>query len=633
MGKELTTGNGNVVPNPYEDEVKKHLPRSGDIYVERNPSRNGFHVLRLKERSGEEGSYRWTYENLVGEYYSKTIGEDSLRNYYRPLLNGYEEILSLAEKTVEGKADEVATLIGAGENEKQETSSEELMATESPEHIKAMLDSSQRLQNKLEEIRLMTDILIEAKKAELEAKLQEMDKYLSVINEKVSALVKVISVLNIYTGRTVDLHLINEGDAASPKEPLSLRQRIIFMDEELCVHLDYEADYKDIPTFFEWLKEPKNRDIVIPEPRSIVTLKPKRFNMDYRSGDYTYDKIRNEWNKHTYILLRNGDNLWWAESEDLEVWDWAFPHEDFEEAFQKSLEKDRSFVDSRIKQHEAVKYRITKYMTFIQGLLDQRPDIIGTTSVRPNLLKLTGVRLIRDDENLIGTGRKPWGEFVKEKNASIHRGTRIVYIAGKAWDKQYYDHRQCADSGGFLKFYFNRYSWPDMPSSGIYNADTVEVVDHYEKGNAVKRTYEHLIFRYSPGDTVFDRSTLEEHERKNKISWVFSPRYVINYDAVTLEELRGYLEDRTLRPDFASMLTLLKEVLRQKEREMRDEDAFKHLLSEDILRETGSRPDKTTINEAVDWWKGKVIFSRPLRSDDAKAWRMIRSRILKQDKN
>jgi len=29
----------------------------------------------------------------------------------------------------------------------------------------------------------------------------------------------------------------------------------------------------------------------------------------------------------------------------------------------------------------------------------------------------------------------------------------------------------------------------------------------------------------------------------------------------------------------------------------------------------------------VEWWKGKVIFTRPLRQDDAKAFRMIKDRL------
>ena len=630
MSADLITGNNDSVPNPYEEEVAGHVPCPGDVYVDKNPSCNGYHVFRLKERSGEEGSYQWTFECLVGEYSSECISEGALHRYYRPLLNGYDEVLRLAEMTLEGKAADVASLVGAGVDRDRETTSEDLMATESPEHIRALLDSSQGLQNKMEEIQLVCDILIEAKKAELDARLREMDKYLSAVKDKVSAIVKVISVLNIYTGRTVDLHLITDGDGAAPDEPLALRQRIIFMDEELCVHLDHEADYTDVPAFFEWLKEPANRDVVIPEPRSIVTLKPKRFGMDYRSGDSLYDRLRNKWNRHTYILLRNGDNLWWAESDDLEVWDWAFPHENFEEAFQESLRKDHHFVDSRIKEHDAVKFRITKYMTFIQGLIDQRPDIIGTVSVRPNLLKLTGIRLVRDDENLIGTGRKPWEEFLKEKNASIRRGTRIVYVAGKYWNGESH-YGKCADSGGFVKYYTYAYSRPAPPTTGLYSADVVETVVRHENHKPVRGPYPKLVIKYLPGDEVFDKSDWEYRERKNRVSWWFDMKYVINYDAVTLDELTGYLEDRTVRSEFASMLPLLKRVLVYKKKEMQEEDLFKRLLVSDIRKETGSEPSPEAVDSAVAWWKEKVIFSRPLNSDDTKAWKMIRARVLRQD--
>ena len=629
MSKELTDNNPGHV-NPYGKAVSEHVPVSGDVYVYRSPSGNGFATVRLKERQEKGGYYRWTFDLLTGSRWENTISEEDLKRYYRPLLNGYDEILSLAQMTLDGRAAEAAALIGAGE-EKSEPGSEALMETETPEHIKALLDTSESLENKLKEVRLMTEILIEAKKAELRERLNQMEGYLKVMGEKVKSLEKIISVLNIYTGRTVDLHAITEGEGASEEEPLSLRQRIIFMDEELCVHLDYESDYKDVNLFFEWLKEPQNRDIVIPEKRSIVALKPKRHDMNYRSGDRMWDAIQNQWNKHTYLLIRNGDNLWWAESDDLEVYDWTFPHEDFEEKFQEEIKKDRSFVDSKIKSHDNVKYRITKYMTFIQGLIDQRPDIIGKMTVRPNLLKLVGVRLIRDDENLVGTGRKPWRDFLKEKNATIRRGTRIVYIAGQWWRGETYN-RKCADSGGFVKYYSNSFSMPGPPSTGLYSADTVETVVRYEKGQPVKETFGKLVIKYLPGDEIFVKTEWDYRLRKNRVSWFFDEKFVINYDAVTLEELRGYMEDRTLRSEFASMLPLLREVLHLKVTEEEDERAFKTLLGENIHKETGKAVPPEVMDEAITWWKEKVIFTRPLRSDDKKAWSMIRNRITKQIK-
>ena len=110
------------------------------------------------------------------------------------------------------------------------------------------------------------------------------------------------------------------------------------------------------------------------------------------------------------------------------------------------------------------------------------------------------------------------------------------------------------------------------------------------------------------------------------MSWVYSDRHVLNYDAVTLGELQEYLEDRTLRKDFASLIPTLVRAKLLKLKEKRDEDAFKELLSAEILKESGSVPSAQALDEAVSWWKSKVIFTRPLRSDDRKAWKMIKNR-------
>ena len=39
------------------------------------------------------------------------------------------------------------------------------------------------------------------------------------------------------------------------------------------------------------------------------------------------------------------------------------------------------------------------------------------------------------------------------------------------------------------------------------------------------------------------------------------------------------------------------------------------------------------LNEAIKWWKMKVIFKRPLKQDDAKSWRMIEKYCLNKHQN
>lgn len=629
---EEITKQQQAIPDPYRDAVENHVPKAGDVYVTSSGSSYDQCCFRLVSSEPGERAVLWRVEVLFGngenDLEERGVQEERLHSYYRPVLNDYDKVLSMAKMIVdEGKADEVAAMLGISVNE-QAATTQSIMATETPEHISALLVASQDIRNKLEEVKRVADVIIEAKKSELARRLKEADKFLGVVRKKVTDLENVISILNLYTGNTVELHMISEGDGAPADEQLSLRQRILFMDEELCVHLDHEADYRDVPAFFKWLEEPVNRDVIVPEPRCIVALKPKRHDMQYRSGDPVYDAARNKWNKHTYFIIRNGENVFWGESDDLEVYGWTFPHEDFETSFEESLRTDRHFLDSRIRDHEAVRLRVIRYMSFLQGLIDQREDIVGKMSVRPNLLKLQGVRLIRDDENLIGTGRKPWRDFKNEKNAIIRRGTRILYVAPpQHYDSWGHRNRLQTDGGDFVHYYSNDWSAPAYPDTGLYSVDEVETVHHHENGKPVYVKHPRLVFKYLPGDKVWDRTEFEERDRRRRVSWEYNPTYVLNYDAVSIEELQGYLEDRTLRASFAEMIPVLVEMKRHKVAEQKDEEAFKALLSDTILRETGKSVPEGMIDEAVAWWKGKVIFTRSLRSDDRKAWGMIKKHI------
>ncbi len=308
MSKDLTAAQPLHI-NPYEKAVKEHEPAAGDYYSDRQPHFNSRSIFRLIEKTETKYGPRWKVETILGPREDDTITEETLKKYYRPLLNDFGNIHMYAQMVVAGKSNDVAALLSAGQQQQAPADTEELMTTGSRQQIEALLDESEKMQNLLEEIRLTADIIIENKKAELEARLNEMEGFLKEMNKKVENLVKIITVLNLYTGKTVDLHVITEGEPADPYELLSLRQRILFMDEELCAELDHEADYQDVPLFFETLKDPTFRDIIVPEQKCIVAVKPKRWPMEYRSGDPYYDAARESWNRHTYFVLRNGENL------------------------------------------------------------------------------------------------------------------------------------------------------------------------------------------------------------------------------------------------------------------------------------------------------------------------------------
>ena len=614
--------------NPYKKAVKDHEPAAGDYYASPSPHFNTREIIRLKEKILKDGKYPlWKFETIFGRSYDDTVSEESLKSNYRPLLGDFEKTLAYAQQVVDGQSEKVAAELLAGQENTPSADTEALMAAGSREQVTALLDESERMQSTLEEIRLTANIIIENKKAELEKRLDQMGEFLAEMNKKVENLVKIITVLNLYTGKNVDIQQVADGEPADPCELLSLRQRILYMDEELCAELDHEADYTDIPTFVESLRDPAFLSVIAPEPRCVVAVKPKRHEMGYRSGDPYYDAARDAWNRHTYLVFRNGEKVYVLDSEDLELWDYAFPHSDFEEKFQQQMaDPGQSFKGSLQNKHESERYRTTKYMVFLQGIIDSSPDILGPFKTAPNIMKHQGIDLVRDDENLIGTGRKPWREFRDEKNEFIRRGTRILYDGGKRLS----DGRVHWNSGGeFPKYYAYEASMPEFPGSGIYHADSYERVVRYEGGKPVTEVADYLVFRYLPGDTVWKRGYYgyDEADRKNKVAWKFDKNHVLNYDAVTVDELQGYLSDRTLREDFRDMMPLLKKTLLEKRKEERDEADFKALLAYEAKKSTGRACPAEAIDEAVAWWKQKVIFTRPLRSDDAKAFRMIKRRI------
>lgn len=604
--------------------IKEHVPAVGDIYAKRDAYYGGImRITGIEHRYGKNGE-DWGLEYACEELDPETlaiidkeaISESSLKSYYRYMSIESSRTYDLARAVMAGDASGVAKMI-TGEDKADEASlSDEtaLVKGRTKKEVETMLAEAEEKQNALEEVRLWAKHIMESRRRAVEKMIDDMDEVLGVFKKKVDGLIKVITIMNLYLGREVDVQQIADGPDADPSEKLHIRQRILFMDEELCAHIDHEADYNDIDLFFKWVTEPANRNIIIPEQRCVVALKPKRFNMDYRSGDAYYDAQRDLWNKHTYLLIRNGGKLWVMDDSDLECWDWVFPHSDFEEAFQAS--RKESFYESRLKAHENAKYRVMRFSMFIQGLID-RGEIFGKIDSEPNLIKGKDVVLVRDDEKAIGTGIKPWADFVKEKNALIRRGNRIIYAGGRDyWTGGYGKGTHETYGGDFARYYAYESSKPAFPGDGLYH---VEIDDQHRKP----------YFLYNPGGTVWPKSIWEkEHERKRREAWYYDSNHVINYDAITTKELQTYFDDRTLRQEFRDMMPLLKKALLQKREEEKAEAGFKLLMTTSLMghRRKTHHADhiRALVDEAVEWWKGKVIYTRPLTSDDAKAWRMIK---------
>lgn len=563
---------------------EEHVNSPGDIFF----YNNGTEIIRLK--SLKNGHY-WNVESYSFESNSwkdyHNLSDSDLKSYYSLNLQDFNTLIRSAKMVMEGKYEAEAS------GEIDETS----LVTQDKAYIDSLLKQTEMAYDKARSIEKICKAMIQERMNQMEAMKRSLDVVISDLHKKVQNVKKVISVLSVYSGLSVDFNPIIEGGFASIDSPLYIRQRILYMDEEFLVNLEYGgADYKDKDKFFEALKDRRFRDLIIPEEKCIVCMKPRRWEKLYHTNSAYENKLLNEYNFHTFILVRNGENLWVAESDDFCIYDSAIPRKaDFERL---EREYKEGWKDSARNKYENLNYRAVLYGMFVQGLIDntQMFPHEGVMSVSKGI----GVEFIYDDNNLIGSGIKEWPDFVREINSKIERGTRIVYIGD--WGLR---------GGHFSDYRYDEKFHPTTPSSGIYSID-------YEKDTGYKS------FLYLPDDTVFYHKDYEYYsdKRKKRVRFVPYSDHMINYDEIAIDTLDRYLQDRTQRKYYCKMIPLLRKVKELKEEEKRDEDSFVELMWNDF----SYLNIKAEIRAAIEWWKHKVIYKRPLRSDDAKAWRMIKSK-------
>lgn len=585
--KEIDKVNEKSLPQKIRSE---HEPQIGDVYKSNSMTYEGFvRITDIEVCKGIDGK---EFKRLhITEYdmykrkwneKSREISPETLLQYYSYVIFDFDEMLRQFDELESGKVSfdgvepvESTALVAKGKNDLLQMKEQQEMTIERVNYMREMMVAKAN----------------DYKRA-IELKMKPLEQAIASMRKTVSNMQYAISVIEGYLGVGVDAIKITEGESAEQCTPVSIRQRILFMDEEVaCILEDNQGlDYHDKNMFYEWMKDKKHRDIIVPEQRCIVVMKPKRFDHNY-SCDWVENQRLNEWNHHSFLVIRDGENVMCIESDNLCIYDKVFF-----KVLVEYKEKD-SWYDKERKEQEAERKakRIMYLLAVLQGMKEQGILFGGDPSI--NFVKDENVSKVYDDEDetMIGTGIMPFYDFVDEKNKSVRRGSRILYYSG----------------GEPKRYYYNDYSRPPQPDFGVYNID----VD--EKG--VKS------FLYMPKDEIW---SYEEgyHERKRRESWQVESRGYINYDAVTSEEIEMYMQDRTQRKFYVHIIPLLTNLWKSKKDEESWERDFSNLMAAQF-KEYDETLVKQIISDAIVWWREKVIYIRPLKSDDKKSWRMIKGYV------
>jgi hypothetical protein len=492
---------------------------------------------------------------------------------------------------------------------------------------------------------------VEAKYRILEAMYNKKRFELMDISNKfkkqVGRIEKAIYSIELFLGVNEEVIQIQKGEVVDYSTPIYLRQKLLFMDEEVAIVEDNGLDFSNINLFDEWLLKDSNYKKIAPEEKCIVALRVRRTSKDY--GDRFLNATLDEENRKTYFLIRNGGCLYRVYATTV-VRDRLFPLREelqklFDEFKNTHWERDKEKIEDRV-------FTYKKNILVLQGLIERTDIFKPLPFLDFNLFQPQTygefIQFVYDDEMLLPSGRLPFLKWRKEINEHIKRGSRVLLINELMWSRKEFRNRYL--------IYYNEYNVPSQPKTGIYEVDSKkegrvayerEIVidgdDMFEGAYKVDENGKKIVkeewqdekffIRYNPKDTIinyWDRWD-DGHERKNNISFFIDKDddFVLNYDMIDLSDVEFYLESRVDRHDYLVLIPTLKEIRKKRLEELDWERKFVEALRDRMEVEDKEGLERK-IWECVEWWKNKVIWKRPISKDDSKAWRMIEAKVRRE---
>lgn len=474
---------------------------------------------------------------------------------------------------------------------------------------------------------------------------REAEKMLQPLMDHVRRLEDMIVTINLYLGR--DHHIVPlvdcEQAAAAPADtPITLRQMVLAMDEECGLNPEDEGiDVDSIEQFDAWLtSDPAHLAQVLPEPKGVVVLIPRRSEKDY--GDPWRNAHMSDANKQSYWLIRNGDKLWRMHT-DYEVGDRLIPLADEFTGFFVTKERVGGFGSTEYrevtlepgsrqwleaeKSADARRRHYMKMALILQGLVDLSTVFAPLPAEDVSFLRgesyTSGhVRLIADAENTIGDGHEPFYDWLARLNARLSPGMRIV---GAFDGNDFY--RMNHGTGGYDSSDRRiRPKGASYPQTGVLYT--------LEKRNARQTGF---TFKYQRTDEIWVRGSWENNYRdevrppktRATCEVLVSDKFILPYDLVTIEDMERYLTSRTDRHAYKHLIPLLHAAIEAKHAERAEEEPFRLLLAGVIAKNHNVSVEDAmgALPELVDWWKLANKWHRPLVAGDpkleARATRMI----------
>ncbi len=678
--------------NKIERRHNQYFERNKDDadYVKQHPKYSiHIHMDRAKDWEATEwSSYGSDYR----------INDFKIGGKYKKLTKSVAEYRQEALDVIEGKISIDELSIKETESDNQNTS---LISKSSKEGLIAIQKDMQLKKDRVEMIKGFVSYEMERRKQELDNIRQKLEGVLIAFKKQIKRIMRVIATIELYLGIDEEIVQIQEGEKAPIDTPITFRQRVLYMDEEIANTDDGGFDFRDVSKFDGWLLENGNYKKLFPELKGMLIFRPRR-NDKYYSDDSKENREINELNKETYLFIRNGDCLYRIYTKKIMIYPRLFPqrtelmdllNEIKKAEYERAKDEAKDKVETLTDQYQ-------KRAVLMQGLID-RTDILHPLPKEVSIFKMEEAEgmfnFIYDDDMALPDGKLSFWEWHRMINKKIQRGSRVCVVEMGNRSGRYTPAKEYKDR---LFYYCSDYNVPSLPITALYEIDSKfskkkDKLPHYtvdelqdkgyliEKGKEVKNHYgsgyvgyinskflpnigvkvntykgtdtfdreetyyietyectyneEQLFIRYNPKDEVYGGwGNYDPHTRKNRVSWKVYQHdsFVLNYDQISLDDIEFYLHNRADRENYLEMMPLLRTLKKWRLSELENEKYFAMLVIQQVTSVTIKKPIsdlESKVWKAIEWWKFKNQFKRPIDKDDAKALRMIQKKIIKEN--
>lgn len=459
---------------------------------------------------------------------------------------------------------------------------------------------------------------------ELELMRQKLNEILVPLKKEIKRITTIIWTIELYLGINENIMSVAQGPLADEDEPIHLMQERLYIDEEVGDPSDGGIDFKSTEVFYEWLDTHnnyfgyKNRDLLLPYQKCVRIMRIRRESKKYSNNPFV-NSIMNDANWETLILIRNGETTYSIET-DMKFGPKLFPNEDELMKLSKKIAEDQANENIRhgAKTEEDLTNRIDMYkrnFIIMQGLID-RTEVFGKLFGKVNLMNGTAINKGQivfhydvDKSSQIGDGDYSWGQRMRLMREQMGAGSRVLWYN----ENQYGGSRSEQGGWRFFRIFSWRDNYPQWPSSGsAYDL----LYDEKEKCH---------YFMFAAGD-VWDEEEMEYRPRKKRSAFRAELDECYDLDFLSwrdMDWLEKMMYDRRERRSYLSTMKRLMDIKKFKEKELELEEPFAKLVQGQC------NVDRATALDAIHWWKTKNKYKRPLKEDDAKAFRMIQKHLKK----